>query len=318
MQPVLALSVGDVSGIGPEIAVRVLRNRELASAARIRLYGPEEIIRKAAERFAPEVDPEIVPAASFSYSSLIPGRLSPEAGQAAYETIVRATEDVLAGKADALVTCPVNKAAINEAGIPFTGHTELVAHLCGTEHFAMMQSAGDLRVIFVTTHIALKEVSAQVTQKRIEEVARLVEEAARAEGVENPRIAVAGLNPHAGENGHMGLEDEEVVKPAIRTLREKGMLVEGPFPSDTLFIKSVRTKFDGIVAMYHDQGHIPFKMLAFDRGVNSTMGLPIIRTSVDHGTAFEIAWKGVADTGSLEAAIRTAIARARARKKSGK
>lgn len=318
MQPVLALSVGDVSGIGPEIAVRVLRNRELASAARIRLYGPEEIIRKAAERFAPEVDPEIVPAASFSYSSLIPGRLSPEAGQAAYETIVRATEDVLAGKADALVTCPVNKAAINEAGIPFTGHTELVAHLCGTEHFAMMQSAGDLRVIFVTTHIALKEVSAQVTQKRIEEVARLVEEAARAEGVENPRIAVAGLNPHAGENGHMGLEDEEVVKPAIRTLREKGMLVEGPFPSDTLFIESVRTKFDGIVAMYHDQGHIPFKMLAFDRGVNSTMGLPIIRTSVDHGTAFEIAWKGVADTGSLEAAIRTAIARARARKKSGK
>ncbi len=318
MQPVLALSVGDVSGIGPEIAVRVLRNRELASAARIRLYGPEEIIRKAAERFAPEVDPEIVPAASFSYSLLIPGRLSPEAGQAAYETIVRATEDVLAGKADALVTCPVNKAAINEAGIPFTGHTELVAHLCGTEHFAMMQSAGDLRVIFVTTHIALKEVSAQVTQKRIEEVARLVEEAARAEGVENPRIAVAGLNPHAGENGHMGLEDEEVVKPAIRTLREKGMLVEGPFPSDTLFIESVRTKFDGIVAMYHDQGHIPFKMLAFDRGVNSTMGLPIIRTSVDHGTAFEIAWKGVADTGSLEAAIRTAIARARARKKSGK
>ena len=150
------------------------------------------------------------------------------------------------------------------------------------------------------------------------EVARLVEEAARAEGVENPRIAVAGLNPHAGENGHMGLEDEEVVKPAIRALREKGMLVEGPFPSDTLFIESVRTKFDGIVAMYHDQGHIPFKMLAFDRGVNSTMGLPIIRTSVDHGTAFEIAWKGVADTGSLEAAIRTAIARACARKKSGR
>lgn len=318
MQPVLALSIGDVSGIGPEIAVRVLRNRELASAARIRLYGPEEIIRKAAERFAPEIEPEIVPAASFSYSSLIPGRLSPEAGQAAYETIVRATEDVLAGKADALVTCPVNKAAINEAGIPFTGHTELVAHLCGTEHFAMMQSAGDLRVIFVTTHIALKEVSAQVTQERIEEVARLVEEAARAEGVEHPRIAVAGLNPHAGENGHMGLEDEEVVKPAIRALREKGMLVEGPFPSDTLFIESVRTKFDGIVAMYHDQGHIPFKMLAFDRGVNSTMGLPIIRTSVDHGTAFEIAWKGVADTGSLEAAIRTAISRACARKKSGR
>ena len=314
-KPVIALSVGDAAGIGPEIAVRILRDKELTSAA-IRLYGPEEIIRKAAELFAPEVSPDIVPVGSLPFAELIPGKLSPEVGKLAYDTVVRATEDVLAGKADAIVTCPVNKAAINEAGIPFTGHTELVAKLCGTDSFAMMQSAGKLRVIFVTTHIALKDVSAHVTQERIIEVAKLVEEAAKAEGTEHPRIAVAGLNPHAGENGHMGTEDETVVKPAVRKLKESGMDVSGPYPSDTLFIDSIRNTFDGIVSMYHDQGHIPFKMLAFDKGVNSTMGLPIIRTSVDHGTAFEIAWKGVADTGSLEAAIHTAIKRANAKRKS--
>ena len=314
-KPVIALSVGDAAGIGPEIAVRILRNKDLTSAA-IRLYGPEEIIRKAAELFAPEVSPDIVPVGSLPFAELIPGKLSPEVGKLAYDTVVRATEDVLAGKADAIVTCPVNKAAINEAGIPFTGHTELVAKLCGTDSFAMMQSAGKLRVIFVTTHIALKDVSAHVTQERIIEVAKLVEEAAKAEGTEHPRIAVAGLNPHAGENGHMGTEDETVVKPAVRKLKESGMDVSGPYPSDTLFIDSIRNTFDGIVSMYHDQGHIPFKMLAFDKGVNSTMGLPIIRTSVDHGTAFEIAWKGVADTGSLEAAIHTAIKRANAKRKS--
>mgnify|MGYP000000241246 FL=1 len=315
-RPVIALSVGDVAGIGPEIAVRVLRNEALASAAVIRLYGPEEIIRKAAERFAPEMSPDIVNTGSLPFSSLTPGKLSPETGLLAYHTVVKATQDVIGGKADAIVTCPVNKAAINEAGIPFTGHTELVAELCGTDRFAMMQSAGNLRVIFVTTHIALKDVSAAVTQERIMEVARLVEEAAKAEDVEQPRIAIAGLNPHAGENGHMGSEDEEIVKPAIRKLQESGMKASGPYPSDTLFIDSIRKTFDGIVSMYHDQGHIPFKMLAFDRGVNSTMGLPIIRTSVDHGTAFEIAWKGVADTGSLEAAIHTAIKRANAKRRS--
>ena len=301
-KPVIALSVGDAAGIGPEIAVRILRNKELTSAADIRLYGPAEIIRKAAELFAPEVTPDIVPVGSLPFAKLAPGELSPETGKLAYDTVVRATEDVLAGKADAIVTCPVNKAAINEAGIPFTGHTELVAKLCGTDRFAMMQSAGKLRVIFVTT------------QERIVEVAKLVEEAAKAEGAEHPRIAVAGLNPHAGENGHMGTEDETVVKPAVRKLKESGMDVSGPYPSDTLFIDSIRNTFDGIVSMYHDQGHIPFKMLAFDKGVNSTMGLPIIRTSVDHGTAFEIAWKGLADTGSLEAAVHTAIKRANAKR----
>ena len=313
-RPVIALSVGDAAGIGPEIAVRVLKDRQLVSSADIRLYGPEAVLREALRRFSPEISPEIVNTESLSFQDFTPGVLSAAAGKAAYDTIIRATKDVIAGKADAIVTCPVNKAAINEAGIPFTGHTELIAELCGTRNFAMMQSAGKLRVIFVTTHIALKEVSAHVTRERITEVARLVAGAARAEGVRNPAIAVAGLNPHAGENGHMGMEDETIVKPAVADLKAEGMNVSGPYPSDTLFIDAIRNSFDGIVAMYHDQGHIPFKMLAFNCGVNSTMGLPIIRTSVDHGTAFEIAWRGTADTGSLKAAITTAVKRANAKR----
>ncbi len=314
-RPVIALSVGDAAGIGPEIAVRVLSDRTLVSSADIRLYGPESIICEAVRRFAPSISPEIVNTASLAFREITPGKRSASAGKAAYDTIVRATKDVIAGNADAIVTCPVNKAAINESGIPFTGHTELIAELCGTRNFAMMQSAGNLRIIFVTTHIALKDVAAHVTRERIAEVARLVAEAARAEGVEHPRIAVAGLNPHAGENGHMGTEDETIVKPAIAGLTAEGMAVSGPYPSDTLFIDAIRNSFDGIVAMYHDQGHIPFKMLAFNCGVNSTMGLPIIRTSVDHGTAFEIAWRGTADTGSLKAALTTAIKRANAKRK---
>ena len=215
-----------------------------------------------------------------------------------------------------------------EAGIPFTGHTELVAELCGTDRFAMMQSAGGLRVIFVTTHIALKDVSAAVTQERIMEVARLLEEAAKAEDIPHPRIAVAGLNPHAGENGHMGREDEETVKPAIRKLQESGMDVSGPYPSDTLFIDSIRKTFDGIVSMYHDQGHIPLKVEGFKynkelkkwdavAGVNVTLGLPIIRASVDHGTGEGHAGDGSANELSLVNAMDYAIRMANAKKEKG-
>lgn len=201
---------------------------------------------------------------------------------------LRGSRDALAEKVDAVVTAPVNKAAVNLAGIPFTGHTELIAGICGTDDFAMMQSAGNLRVAFVTTHIALKDVPKFATRERIIKTTRLLENAIRAEGITEPKIGIAAINPHAGENGNMGTEDELVTKPAVMHMQEMGMKVEGPFPPDTLFIKSTLDRFDGIISMYHDQGHIPFKMLAFDRGVNSTLGLPVIRTSVDHGTAFEI------------------------------
>ena len=309
--------MGDPAGIGPEIVIRMLdAHPEFEDAAEIILYGCPEVFEDAARRFHSR---HTLPWKVRATGSMQPdafefGTLSAHCGKEAYEAVRQAALDALSGKIDAMVTAPVNKAAVNLAGIPFTGHTELIAELCGTDDFAMMQSAGNLRVAFVTTHIALKDVTKFATFDRIIETARLLRDAIRAEGIPEPGLAIAAINPHAGENGNMGTEDELVTKPAVAHLRESGFHVEGPFPPDTLFIRSVLDRFDGIVSMYHDQGHIPFKMLAFDRGVNSTLGLPIIRTSVDHGTAFEIAGKGVADTGSLAAAFRIALKRAEARR----
>ena len=314
--PVIALTMGDPAGIGPEIVVRMLdAHPEFEETAEIILYGCPEIFKDAAQRFLPG---HALPWKVRATGSMLPdafefGTLSARCGKMAYEAVRQAALDALSGKIDAMVTAPVNKAAVNLAGIPFSGHTELIAELCGTNDFAMMQSAGNLRIAFVTTHIALKDVTKFATFDRIIETARLLRDAIRAEGIPEPRLAIAAINPHAGENGNMGTEDELVTKPVVTHLRDAGFNVEGPFPPDTLFLNSVLDRFDGIVSMYHDQGHIPFKMLAFDRGVNSTLGLPIIRTSVDHGTAFEIAGKGMADTGSLAAAFRIALKRAEAR-----
>jgi len=310
--PRIALTMGDPAGIGPEIAVRLARAVAAGSAspAEILLYGAPDVIDEAVRRFAPGSGPRIVPCSDLEFAQIRPGALDARCGLCALECFRAATLDAIAGKVDAIVTCPINKAAVNLAGIPFTGHTELLASLCGVRDFVMMQSAGDLRVVFVTTHIPLAQVPSAVTFDRIATVTHLLRDAIVAEGVPHPKIAVAALNPHAGENGNMGREDEDVVKPAVRALANEGFDIQGPFPPDTLFIEGIRTQFDGIVSMYHDQGHIPFKMLAFDRGVNSTLGLPVIRTSVDHGTAFEIAWKGKADIGSLTAAYELARKRA--------
>lgn len=298
----IAISIGDPAGIGPELAVRAVASKHWDNRASLVLYGDPMIINESVRRFAPGSTPEVVPA---GHMPSLPayGVISADCGRMAYDAIGAAVLDVLAGEADALVTAPVNKYAINLAGIRFTGHTEYIAELCGTRDVAMMQSAGSLRIAFVTTHISLSEVPRAVTRERIEHVALLLENAVRADGIKCPKLAVAALNPHAGENGCMGKEDETVVKPAVRELRGNGMDVYGPFPSDTLFIPGTLRKYDGVLAMYHDQGHIPFKMLAFDRGVNSTLGLPILRSSPDHGTAFEIAGEGIADTGSFFAAI---------------
>jgi 4-hydroxythreonine-4-phosphate dehydrogenase len=311
--PKIAFTMGDPAGIGPEIIVRMLEaHPEFAEKAELFIYGSPEVIRDAIGRFCKRPLPafELVEAAGVKVSHLADGVLSPECGLAAYETVVRAAKDAVAGKIDAMVTAPVNKAAVCLNGIPFSGHTELVAEICGTTDFAMMQSAGSLRIVFVTTHIALSEVPAACTFDRIVRTAELLHDAIRAEGIPDPCIAVAAINPHAGENGNMGREDEDTVKPAVRRMNELGIHAEGPVPPDALFVQSVLRKYDGIVSMYHDQGHIPFKMLAFDRGVNSTLGLPIIRTSVDHGTAFNIAGQGIADFGSLAEAFRIALGRA--------
>ena len=310
--PRIALTMGDPAGIGPEIAVRLARavSAGKVSPADVAVYGAPDVVEEAARRFAPGFTPRTVACSDLGFSQIRPGKLDARCGLAALECFRTATLDAIAGKVDAIVTCPINKAAVNLAGIPFTGHTELLASLCGVRDFVMMQSAGELRVVFVSTHIPLAQVPSAVTFDRIVTVTRLLRDAIVAEGIVHPKIAVAALNPHAGENGNMGKEDETVVKPAVRALAEEGFSIEGPFPPDTLFIESIRSKFDGIVSMYHDQGHIPFKMLAFDRGVNSTLGLPVIRTSVDHGTAFEIAWKGAASIGSLTAAYELARKRA--------
>jgi len=308
----IALTMGDPAGIGPEQVVQVAADPEFADVKLV-VYGSRDVIREAALRYADGRMPSVIETGELKFVDFKVCKESALCGIAARDAVVAATQNAIDGKVDAIVTAPMNKASVNLAGIPFTGHTELIAEMCGVDNYAMMQSDGPLRVAFVTTHIPLVDVVKYATKERIVEVAHLLNDVAKAEGVAKPRVAVAGINPHAGENGYMGSEDECVVKPAMALLREHGVDVDGPFPSDTLFIESIRTQYDGILAMYHDQGHIPFKMLAFDRGVNSTLGLPIIRTSVDHGTAFNIAWQGKADLGSLKAALRTAIVRAASR-----
>ena len=238
------------------------------------------------------------------------GKADARCGKSAYDALTAATEAVKAGDCAALVTAPMNKYSVNLAGIPFTGHTERIAELCGCADFAMLQSTGNLRVIFATTHIPIAEVSKQLTRERIVLVSKLLCEAIKEEGIAEPKLAAAALNPHAGENGCMGHEETDTVIPALEELRTSGVAIDGPYPPDVMFIERIRSKYDGLVAMYHDQGHIPVKMLAFDSCVNSTLGIPIVRTSPDHGTAFDIAWQGRADTGSFFAAVRLALRRA--------
>ena len=307
----LAMTMGDPAGVGPELCVRAAAMSEFKDH-RIIIYGVPSVLKQAADRFTGGVLPEIRSTGdlgSFQY-----GTASAACGKAAFDALTAATQDLLAGRGDAMVTAPMNKYAVNLAGIPFSGHTERIAELCNTQVFAMMQSSGSFRVAFVTTHISIKDVPQHVTLERITDVGSMLNAVICSEGISSPRIACAALNPHAGENGCMGREDEETVKPAVAALRRQGINVEGPFPPDVIFVEKFRSRYDGIISMYHDQGHIPFKMVAFDSGVNSTLGLPVIRTSPDHGTAFDIAWQGKANMGSFTAACRTAILRAGKRK----
>ena len=299
--------MGDPAGVGPELCLRAAASPEFKDI-RFILYGAPSVLRKAAGLFTGGLLPEICSTTDVEHFEY--GKASGACGKAAYDALTGAVSDLLAGKTDAVVTAPMNKYAVNLAGIPFSGHTERIAQLCHTEKFAMMQSSGSFRVAFVTTHIGIKDVPRCVTLERIVDVGRMLNDVIVSEGIPRPRIACAALNPHAGENGCMGKEDEETVKPAIAALQSRGINVEGPFPPDVIFVEKFRSRYDGIISMYHDQGHIPFKMVAFDSGVNSTLGLPIIRTSPDHGTAFDIAWQGKADTGSFFAACRTAVLRA--------
>ena len=287
MKPRVAITEGDPAGIGPEIARRAAADPRVLGVCEPVLYGAS-----AGDRFEP-------------------GVLSAEAGRAAYRSIVDAVTDALRGDVAAIATAPINKEALRLAGLPWNGHTDLLAHLTGAPRVAMMFFSDELRVVLATIHVPLAQVPALLTQSVMEQtIALTAQELPRFDKVP-PRIAVAGLNPHAGEHGLFGHEEEAVIAPAIACCRARGIDVSGPFPADTIFVRARKGEFDVVVACYHDQGLIPIKLAAFGRAVNVTLGLPIVRTSVDHGTAFDIAGKGIADAGSMIEAVLLAARLAR-------
>jgi len=286
-KPRIAITAGDPAGIGPEIAAVAAADPRVLAVCEPVIYAPPD-----PQRFQP-------------------GMLSGAAGRAAYDTIVRAVDDARQGRVEGIATAPVNKEAFRLAGLPWSGHTDLLAHLTGAPHVAMMFHSDAISVVLATVHIALAEVPRALTQPSLEATIDLTARELPRYGVAHPRIAVAGLNPHAGEHGLFGREEESVIAPAIAACRARDINVTGPFPGDTVFLRAHRGEFDVVVACYHDQGLIPVKLLAFGEAVNVTLGLPIVRTSVDHGTAFDIAGKGVANPESMIAAVLLAAKLAR-------
>jgi 4-hydroxythreonine-4-phosphate dehydrogenase len=279
MKPRVAITAGDPAGIGPEIAAKAAADPRVRAVCEPIIY-------------------DTTPATPVPI-----GQVSAQAGRAAFEAIVRAVEDARRGVVQAVATAPVNKAAFAAAGLGWKGHTDLLAHLCGVSQVAMMFHAPTLRVVLATVHVPLRDVPRLLTRDLILGTLRLTAQELPYFGVPHPRLAVAGLNPHAGEGGLMGHEEGEVIVPAIRDARLDGLDVTGPLPADTVFVRAARGEFDCVLACYHDQGLVPVKLLAFGTAVNVTLGLPIVRTSPDHGTAFDIAGQGIADPGSLVEAI---------------
>jgi 4-hydroxythreonine-4-phosphate dehydrogenase len=286
----VAITVGDPAGIGPEIASKAAEDPRVRAVCDPVLYGPP-----AGETFAP-------------------GVLSADAGRAAFDAICAAVRDAQTGAVQAIATAPVNKLAFSRAGLPWKGHTDLLAHLTGSARVAMMFWSEPLKVVLATIHVPLVTVSTVLTRDLLDGVVDLTAAELPRFGLRNPRLALAGLNPHAGEDGLLGSEEERVLRPAVEAARDRGVRIDGPFPADTLFVRASRGEFDAVIACYHDQGLIPVKLLAFGRAVNVTLGLPIVRTSVDHGTAFDIAGKGIADASSMVEAVLLAARLAAARR----
>ncbi len=288
-KPAIGITVGDPAGIGPEIASKAAADPRVLEICTPMLYGP-----RANESFAI-------------------GQVSARAGKAAYDAIVAAVEDTQRGRIAGIATAPINKEAFAAAGVPWRGHTELLAHLTGSDRVAMMFYSEVLRVVLATVHIPLADVSQTLTRERLDETIALTALEMPRFGWPMPRLALAGLNPHAGEHGLMGLEDDAVLAPAVAAAQARGIAIDGPLPADTVFVRAMRGEFDAVIACYHDQGLIPVKLVAFGHAVNVTLGLPIVRTSVDHGTAFDIAGRGVADPSSLVHAVLLAARLAAAR-----
>jgi 4-hydroxythreonine-4-phosphate dehydrogenase len=307
LQQPLALTVGDPAGIGPEVVLRALASPDRPPVA-VRVYGPVAALRERAARFglphlAPDVEAVDVPLAS----EVVLGVVSAAAGRAAAESVLRAARDARRRKVRALVTAPLNKESLAAAGYAWPGHTEMLAEAAGVSNVAMMFVGGGLRVALLTIHLPLRAVADALTSAEVVRVVRLVHRELPRFRAAGRRVALCGVNPHAGEGGRFGDEEQRLFAPAVRQLREEGLDVQGPFPADSLFARAARGEFDAVVAAYHDQGLIPVKLLAFGRAVNVTLGLPFVRTSVDHGTGFDIVEKGIADPGSLVEAMRVAV-----------
>lgn len=331
--PLIGISAGDPAGIGAEVTVKAISEPEIRAICRPLVIGDADVLAKAVE--ACGLDLKVQPVKSVNEAKFEPGTVdvfdlgclaatdhhyrqaTPEQGRAAYEYIAKNIALALAGEIDATVTAPINKEALNKAGCHHAGHTEIYATLTGTKDYCMMLAEGNFRVAHVSTHVALRDACDAVKQERVLKVIELADQALRKMGIEKPRIGVAGLNPHSGENGLFGREEIEEIIPAIEAARSTGIDATGPVPPDTVFTKMAGGAFDLVVVMYHDQGHIPIKMKGFKfdertgqmgavAGVNVTLGLPIVRVSVDHGTAFEIAGEGRANPESMIDSIKLA------------
>jgi 4-hydroxythreonine-4-phosphate dehydrogenase len=315
--------MGDPSGIGPEIISKALSNSSIYEICQPVVLGdpgalsrdieglkqrPINKISRPSEAKSGSEAIDLMVISSLPTESMISGNPTVEGGEAMVKYIIRAVELAQGGELAAIVTCPINKALMHEAGHFFEGHTQLIAHLTTTEDYVMMLAGERLRVALVTIHCALSEVPTCLNDDMIYRTVTITSQALQLDfGILTPRLAVAALNPHAGESGLFGSEEEEIIRPAIERARSEGCHVEGPLSADTLFHRAAAGQFDAVVAMYHDQGLIPLKLLHFSDAVNVTLGLPIIRTSVDHGTAYDIAGTGMADASSLKAATRMAV-----------
>lgn len=311
----LGITMGDPAGVGPEIICMALASMPPAGRAIHWVFGNAEVLRRADAlcgtglRFFTVPGEEspgavrVVQAESPGIESVEPGIASAAGGAAAYACVAAAVGAALAGDIRVIVTAPLNKAALNAAGHQYSGHTELLAHLSGRRSSYMLLASERLSTVHVSTHVSLAEAVRRASTARVLDTIRAGDAHFRRMGVARPRIAVAGLNPHCGEGGLFGNEEAEQIEPAILVAREEGIDVHGPIPGDSVFFRAMKGEFDLVVAQYHDQGHIPAKLVAFDTTVNVTLGLPIERTSVDHGTAYDIAWKGTAKHQNMLAAI---------------
>jgi 4-hydroxythreonine-4-phosphate dehydrogenase len=340
--PVLGITMGDPAGIGPEIAAKALAEPAVRRAARLLVIGDSRVMAEAvrsahldlAVRSLAEPGEaswaadcvEVIDMRNADPATFAVGRVNPVCGRAAYDYVERGVRLAETGRIDAIVTGPINKEALAAAGVRHSGHTEILAELTGTKAYAMLLMGRELRVIHVTTHVALRRVPELVTRERVLRTIRLGHEAMRRLGIAKPRVAVCGLNPHAGESGLFGDEEAVAIAPAIADARTEGIEASGPYPADTLMSRAAGGEFDCVVAMYHDQGHVPVKTLGFRyddatktwvglSGVNVTVGLPILRVSVDHGTAFDRAGKGTANPESMVEAIMVAAEMSRRRER---